>query len=159
VFSINTNGTGLSTAIVNGVAAVVDAARFDIYVQAYNDPGEVIDVVGNFVLKVEPDPAGGTDPLTGAVCLAIPAQQLADNFTGPKAILVGPDGVNDSITQNHPGPVYCFNVTPKANATVAATNAMQIFRAWLRIRAVMPNGSLAFGQDRELLFLVPASAN
>lgn len=159
VFSINTTGTGLSTAIVNGVAAVVDTAKFDIYVQAYNDPTEVIDVVGAFVLKVEPDPAGGTDPVTGDVCLAIPVQQLADNFTGPKAIANGPDGVNDTITQDHPGPVYCFNVTPKANSSVAATSSMQVFRAWLRIRAITPNGALAFGQDREMFFLVPASGN
>jgi hypothetical protein len=159
VFSINTSGTGLGTAIVNGVAAVLGTAKFDVYIQAYNDPAEVIDVVGNFVLKVEPDPNGGNDPVSGAVCLPIPVQQLADNFTGPKALVVGADGVNDTITQINPAPIYCFNVTPKANSTVAATASPQIFRAWLRVQAITPNGSIALGQDRQILFLVPGAGN
>ncbi|MEP6784020.1 MAG: hypothetical protein ABI983_10140 [Acidobacteriota bacterium] len=157
VFSINTNGAGLATAVVSGVAAELAAAKLDVYAQAYNDASEFIDVVGAFMLRVEPIPAGGTDPATGNVCLTIPAQQLADNFTGPKAI-AGPDGHIDTITQVATGEIYCFAVVPKANSTVAATTAVQVFRAWIRIRAVRPNDrALVLSADREVFFLVPRS--
>jgi len=154
VYSINTNGAGLAAAIDNGVAAVLDSVRFDVYVQAYNDPAESIDVVDNFMLKIEPDPSGGTDPANSSVCVTIPPAQLADNFTGPKAV-AGADGINDTISQSDLASLYCFNVTPKANSTVPATAAPQVFRAWLRILAVKPGGSPILGQDRAIFFLVP----
>lgn len=156
VYSINTNGSGgLATAIDNGVAAVLDSVRFDVYVQAYSDPAESIDVVDNFMLKIEPDPSGGIDPASGSVCLTIPLPQLADNFSGPKAG-AGSDGINDTISLSDLASLYCFNVTPKANSTVPATAAPQVFRAWLRILAVKPGGSPILGEDRAILFLVPA---
>ena len=158
VFSIDTSGTGLATSIVKGVDAELNAAAFDVYVQAYNDAAEVIDVVGNFMFAVEPDPNGGTDPETDAICLAIPVGQLADNFTGPNAG-AGPDGINDTITQANPGPLYCFNVTAKATTTVPATNSMQTFHAWLRVLAIKPDGTLVLGADREVFFLVPAAGS
>jgi len=155
VYSINTTGVGLVTAIDNGVAAVLDSVRFDVYVQAYSDPAESIDVVDNFMLKIEPDPSGGIDPASGSVCLTIPLPQLADNFSGPKAG-AGGDGIKDTISQSDLASLYCFNVTPKANSTVPATAAPQVFRAWLRILAVKPGGSPILGQDRAIFFLVPS---
>jgi hypothetical protein len=156
VYSINTNGSGgLANAIDNGVSAVLHSARFDVYVQAYSDPAESIDVVDNFMLMIEPDPDGGIDPASGSVCLTIPLDQLADNFSGPKAG-AGADGINDTISQSDLASLYCFIVTPKANSTVPATAAPQVFRAWLRILAVKPGGSPILGQDRAIFFLVPA---
>ena len=155
VLSANANGTGLSTSIVNGVVAILNSARFSVYVQAYNDPSETTDVVGNFMLKVEPDPAGGTDPVTGEVCVSFPASQLADNFIGPKALVVGTDGVPDTITQVNPGPFFCFKVTPKPNTVIPQTTTEQTFRAWLRVLAIKPNGTIVLGPDREILFIVP----
>ena len=160
VFSIGSAGTGLGPSIVNGVVAVLDSARFDIYALAYNDAAEVIDVVGNFMLKVEPDPAGGTDPVTSGTCVVFPAAQLADNFTGPKATVAAPDGVDDTIGQVNAGPLYCFNVVPKANTTVVAAAAAQTFRAWLRVLAINPaGGAFTLGPDREVLFIVPPAGN
>jgi len=155
VYSINTTGAGLDIAIDHGVAAVLDSVRFDVYVQAYSDPAESIDVVDNFMLKIEPDPSGGIDPASGSVCLTIPLPQLADNFSGPKAG-AGGDGIKDTISQSDLASLYCFNVTPKANSTVPATAAPQVFRAWLRILAVKPGGSPILGQDRAIFFLVPS---
>jgi hypothetical protein len=154
VFSIPITGAGLAAAVTRGVATVLHSIKFDVYVVAQNDPAEPIDVVGNFLLKVEPDPSGGTDPASNDVCMTIPVEQLADNCTGPSCS-VGSDGTLDTILQVNPDPFYCFNVTPKANSTVPATSAAQIFRAWLRVLAIKPGGSLVLGQDREVFFLVP----
>jgi hypothetical protein len=160
VFSIGTIGTGLSTSIVDGVVAVLNTVKFDVYVQAYNDAAETTDVVGNFMLKVEPDPTGGTDLVTGRVCLAFPGTQLSDYFTGPKALVAAADGVNDTIRQVNPGPLYCFNVIPKANKVIAATAYEQTFRAWLRVLAMKPTGgTFVLGPDREVNFIIPPIVN
>jgi hypothetical protein len=156
VFTVGATGTDLSTAIVNGVDAVLKSARFQVTVQAYNDAGETIDVVDDFILKVEPDPIGGSDPITGDVCTSFEPGLLEDNFTGPQAVVPGGDGVDDSISGGTLGSVYCFKVTPKANTTVVATASEQVFHAWLRVIAVKPNGTLALGIDREIGFIVPA---
>jgi hypothetical protein len=154
VFSINTTGSGLGSAVVSGISAVANSAQFDVFVLAYADPAESLDSVDAFVLSVDPDPAGGTDAETNAVCLTIPLPQLVDNFSGPKAI-PGADGINDTITQTNVNLLYCFQVTAKANSTVPATSAPQFFHAWLRILAIAPTRTIALGPDRELFFVVP----
>jgi len=154
VFSIKTDGTGLSNAIVDGVEAIVSTTTSDMYVEAYNDAAETTDVIGNFLLKVEPDPSGGTDPLGGGACVSFPPADLADNFTGAQAD-TGSDGVYDTITNTSLGAFYCFNVTPKANSTVPATTSPQKFHAHLRSRAIRPDGTFTFGIDRQVIFLVP----
>ena len=160
VYSISTAGTGLSTAVVNGVSAVVGAAKFDIHIQAYNDAAETTDVVGNFIQRIEPDPSGGTDPVTSATCVTFSAAQLSDHFTGPKTLSAVADGVVDTINLASPGLSYCFKVIPKANTTVAATAVQQTFRAWLRVVAVKPSGgTFIVGQDRPVDFIVPAAGS
>ena len=159
VFSIATNGTGLGTSIVDGVYALLASIKFDVYVQAYNDAAETVDVVGSFMSKVVPDPTGGTDPSLGT-CVTFPSSQLADNFTGPKALTKAADGVNDTIKQVTPGSLYCFNVTPKENTTVAPKTDVQTFKAWLKVLAIRPTGgTFALGADRPVLFIVPPSVN
>ena len=161
VYSINTTGTGLGSSIVDGVFALLATIKFDVYVQAYNDPAATIDVVGDFMQKVEPNPAGGTDPVTGSVCVTIPLLGgMADKWTGPKAVVAGADGTNDTILGVNPGNYYCFDVVPKANTTVAATTTVQTFTAWLRVLAQKPTGgTFSLGKDRQVLFLVPPVIN
>ena len=162
VYSINTDGTGLSTSIVNGVYAILASIKFDVYVQAYNDPAATIDVIGDFMQKVEPTPAGGTDPVTGGVCVSFPAAQLADRWVGPKALAAGTDGVWDTIKAVNPGSLYCFNVVPKANTIVTPTSSAQIFTGWLKVLAQKPapaTGTFALGTDRQVLFIVPPIVN
>src|SRR5205823_3103341 len=132
------------------------------YVQAYNDPAATIDVVTDFMLKVQPDPAGGTDPVTGGVCVTFPVSQLADNWTGPKALTGPGDGVNDTIKAVNPGSLYCFDVVPKPNTVVTPTSSAQVFTAWLRVLAQKPapaTGTITLGSDRQVLFLVPPIVN
>jgi hypothetical protein len=142
---------------VNGVGALLNTVKYDIYVLAYNDPAETTDVVGNFMLSVEPDPTGGSDPVTGEMCMTFPPERLADNFTGPKALVMGADGVPDTVTQTNPAPVLCFKVTPKPNTVIPPTATDQTFRAWLRVLAIKPGGTIVLGPDRDVLFIVPAA--
>ncbi len=160
VYSVNTDGTGLSTSIVNGVYAILASIKFDVYVQAYNDAAATIDVVGDFMQKVEPLPGGGTDPVTGGVCVTFPVAQLADKFVGPKALVAGADTVNDTIKAVNPGNLYCFNVVPKANTIITPGPSAQLFTAWLKVLAVKPSGgTFALGSDRQVLFVVPPLVN
>jgi hypothetical protein len=158
IWTVDTAGSGLGNQIVNGVGALLNTVKFDIYVLAYNDPAETTDVVGNFMQSVEPDPTGGTDPATGDVCVTFPPGELADNFTGPKALIAGADGVPDTIAQTNPAPVYCFKVTPKPNSVIPQTTTQQTFRAWLRVLAIKPNGIITLGPDRDVLFIVPPAS-
>jgi hypothetical protein len=159
VYSISTGGTGLSTSIVDGVFALLNTIKFDVYVEAYNAPGETIDVVTSFVDKVDPQPGGGTDPVTGTACVTFPATQLADLRNTPKA-LPGPGDIAETIKQVNPGSFYCFSVVPKPNTTVKATTSPQTFKAFLKVNAVKPTGgTFALGTDREVLFIVPPVLN
>ncbi|MGZ3455866.1 MAG: hypothetical protein ACXWUG_02175 [Polyangiales bacterium] len=159
VYSINTTGSGLSTSIVDGVYALLASIKFDTYVEAYNGAGEPIDVVDSFMEKVEPQPTGGTDPVTGTACVTFPASQLADARHSPKA-LAGAGDIKETILQVNPGNYYCFSVTPKPNTTVKPTTAPQTFRAWLKVNAVKPaGGTFTLGSDREVLFIVPPVLN
>ena len=161
VFSINVDGSGLGASIVDGVYAILASIKFDVYVQAYNDAGSgAVDVVSDFMQKVEPQPSGGTDPVSGGVCVTFPAAQLADNWVGPKALSAGADGVSDTIKQVNPGNLYCFNVVPKPNTVVPATTSVQTFTAWLKVVAAKPTGgTFALGSDRQVLFLIPPVLN
>ena len=158
VLSISSDGTGLGPAVVKGVSALLASAQYDLYVQVYNDPSEVIDVVGSFIQKIEPDPAGGTDSGSGTACATFPAGLLADQRVGPKASSLGTDGVYDTITQTNPGPTFCFKITAKANTTVASTGTDQFYKVWVRVLAVKPNGAFVLGPDKPVVFYVPPAA-
>ena len=160
VFDLQYSGSGLGDVVVSGVVALLKAITFDVHVAAYNDAAETTDVVTNFVLKVEPQPTGGTDPVTGGTCVSFPASQLADAFVGPKALTAGTDGVNDTIKALNPGSLYCFDVVPKPNTAIVAKADPQIFRAWLSVIAAKPSGgTYLLGADREVIFLVPPIVN
>jgi hypothetical protein len=160
VFSINTDGTGLSTGIITGVGALLNAIAFDVHVRAYKEPTDAIDAVDAFVQDLPPQPSGGTDPVTGGVCVTFPSTSLADRYTGPKAI-TGADGENETITGLNPGKLYCFKVVPKPNTTVPATVDPQTFTAWVSVVGdkIGGGGSVTLGKDRQVLFIVPPRLN
>jgi hypothetical protein len=165
VYSIFYDGTGLTNSIVDGVAAILATIKFDVHVQA--GPCTVagtagcggtdsIDSVNAFMSSVLPSPSGGVDPSIGT-CVSF-TNPLADRFTGPKAT-AGADGTNETILAVNPGPLYCFNVVPKSNTTVAPISTAQVFHAALQVIAEKAGGSLALGAPRGVLFLVPPIVN
>jgi hypothetical protein len=157
VFSYSTTGAGLPSGLVNAVQATVKSLKHDVYAQLYNDAAETIDVVDSLVQKIEPVPAGGTDLASGTVCASFSAALLRDNFTGPKALVAAPDGVNDGIAQvGGPQGQYCFRLTPKPNATVPSTVGTQVHKIWLRLLAIRPSGGThLLGADVPIYFIIP----
>ncbi len=152
-------GAGLSTAIVDGVAAILNTVKFDVYVRAIDDTTDTVDAVNAFMEKVEPQPTGGTDPVTGSVCEVFSATLLADKYSTPKA-LAGAGDIKETITSLNPGKYYCYNVVPKPNTTVVATSVVQTFKATLRVLADKPTGgTFTLGADRDVLFIVPPVIN
>jgi hypothetical protein len=161
VFSFYSSGTGLGTSVVDGVVALLNSIKFDVYVEAYNGTGESIDVVSTFMSKVEPQPSGGKDPVTGSTCVTFPSSQLADVRNTPKA-LPGAGDIAETIKAVNPGSFYCFAVTPKPNTTITPGATAKTYRAWLKVNAVKPppaGGTFTLGSDREVLFLVPPAVN
>jgi len=161
VFSYS--GSALADNLVTAVVAQWKSLpKPDVFVQLYNDPAETIDVVTSFVQKVEPVPAGGTDPVTGAVCSSFSSMQLRDNFNDPKAIAYVTDGIWDTISEvgGPMGLTYCFNVTLNPNTTVPQTAATKTFKAWMRLVAIKPGGATQIiGADVPIYFTVPALAH
>jgi hypothetical protein len=164
VFDITYSGAGLGDLVVTSVVALLNAIKFDVHVEAIPVMSGTVDPVDAFMKSALPMPAGGTDPVTGKICVTFPATSTADNYTGPKAI-VGADLDKETILGLNPGPLYCFNVVPKPNTTVKPTTAPQVFRANLRTHAdkpappAGPGGSFVLGTDREVLFVVPPALN
>jgi hypothetical protein len=157
IFSLRHDGTGLGSTIVDGVNALLNAIKFDVHVQAIPAAGPV-DSVNAFMQKVEPSPTGGTDPVTGATCVTFSASLLTDRYKTPKAV-AGAGDILETITAVNPGPLYCFNVVPKPNTTVAATAVAQTFTATLRVLAENGTTTLTLGADRDVLFIVPPIVN
>ncbi|MBI2389076.1 MAG: hypothetical protein HYV09_05610 [Deltaproteobacteria bacterium] len=159
VFDLSYDGAGLSDAVVNGVVALVNAIKFDVHVKATPVMSGTVDPVNAFLSNVLPMPAGGTDPVSGGLCVTFPATQTADRFSGPKA-LTGADGSKETILDLSPGPLYCFAVTPKPNTTVKPTTVPQTFTATLQSHAQKPDGtSSPLGVPRQVLFIVPPTLN
>jgi hypothetical protein len=131
--------------------------RSDIRVWMYRDPvsTQPFNEVDTFVERIEPQPLGGSDGISGATCVTFPAMMLADVYTGPRGA-IGTDGIPDTITSSTRGPVYCFDVKPKQNATVARTAAFQVFKVFVRVEARAPSGVWQpLGADRPVVFIVP----
>ena len=163
VFSINTDGSGLSNSIITGVGALLNAIQFDVHVQARTDPtatpaAPLPDTVDAFMSQIAPLPGGGVDPITSGVCVSFPAANEADRYTGPKAT-AGADLTNETITGLTPGKLYCFSVIPKPNVIVPAKSTAQVYRALLSVIAEKAGGSITLGSDREVTFVVPPILN
>jgi hypothetical protein len=157
VFNVNHDGTGLGAQVVDGVVALLNAITFDVHVQAAPTVGEAYDAVDTFMSAVQPSPSGGTDPSAGAACITF-TNPLADRYHTPKAVAGGGD-INETILGVAPGPLYCFNVLPKANTVVLQTSSVQVFHASLQVIAENGSGTIPLGTPREVLFIVPPIVN
>lgn len=144
----DSTGNGVSTSVVDGIAALANGLKFDIHVQAQDvDPG----TVDNFMLKLVPNLSG----MAGAsMCITMTPSPLQDNFTGPKAT-AGADGTLDTFPGIGGGLQICFDVIPKTNTTVMPTDMPQFFRAQLQVKGVTGMNTVNLGTPRDVFFLVP----
>jgi hypothetical protein len=148
-FSFNdTNGNGVGDAVTSGIVALANGLKFDIHVEATDVDPLTVD---SFMLKLVPN-LSGVGP--AAMCITMTPTPLVDNFTGPKAT-AGMDGVLDTFPQISGGNQICFDVVPKMNTTVMATDQPQIFHAQLQVKGVTGANTVNLGVPRDVFFLVP----
>ncbi len=160
VFDVYNDGSGLSDSVVNAVKGLLKGLLLDVRVVAVSDPvvpPMYVDSVDEFVDTVTVSQMGGDDPTDpGVPCVIIPAQSLADHWTGPKGLLAAPDMYNETVLGVVPTTKICFNITPKQNTTVPQTDQAQVFHAVLQVKAKKSaNSEIDLGAPRDVLFVVP----
>lgn len=117
VYEISANGSGLGTAIVDGIERLL--ANFsDIGARLVDDPGDGVDAVTAFVERLVADSAAPHPCTQGLTTVDTNADGWPDTFLGVET-----------------GSVVCFDVVLKTNQTVPSTGTPQYFSANLEILA------------------------
>ena len=142
------NGNGVGDAVVSGIVALANGLKFDIHVEAKDVDPMTVD---RFMDKLVPN-LSGTGP--AAMCISMAPAPLQDNFNGPKAA-PGADGVLDTYPGIGGGAQVCFDVVPKMNTSVMATDQPQFFHALLQVKGVAGGNTVNLGTPRDVFFLVP----
>jgi hypothetical protein len=137
-FLISGTGTGLGNAIVTAIQALANFAVLDVgadIVDNQDAGGETVNAVLSFVDHLAANPAAP------APCTA-----------GLTAVDQSPvDSILDTFTNVQPGSTACFDVIPKMNTTVMATDQPQIYTASIN---VIGDGVTTL-DTRVVYFLVP----
>lgn len=147
-FSVDSaTGNGVTTSVANGIIALANGLILNVYVQARDvDPSTVDRFVEKLVPNLSPN---------AQMCITMTASPLQDNYTGPKALTMAPDGILDTFPGVKVGQKICFDVHPKQNDVVMNTEEPQLFRAQLLVKGRANNNTFDLGQPREVFFLVP----
>jgi hypothetical protein len=138
-FSIGSDGAGLGENLVRAIEQFTENVPLRVDAVPENDPTNPggVDAVESFVLRLETNTSEAT--VEGRLCTNLD--------TGDE----NGDGFPDHFPRVFPGTTVCFDILPKPNQTVPASEAPQLFRA--RVRVI---GDLSTPLDeREVLFLVP----
>lgn len=125
----------VSDVVVSAIKALTNYATLDIGALAQDDVSDAIDAVLAFVDKLE------ANTTSGAPCT--PGLPVEDRLLS--------DGVNDTFPKVMPGTRVCFDILPRQNTTVPATDKPQLFKAFV---TVWGNGVTQL-ETREVYFLVP----
>jgi hypothetical protein len=144
VFSIPGNGSGLDSQVVNAIGVLANQVPIEVTTDARDDPSDSVDTVVEFIDYIEPSTAGGwEDPADPSrVCVGgLDVADLYDPF----------DGRPDSFTGVLPGTIVCFDIYPKRNESVPATDSPQTFLCEID---VIGDGITVL-DTREVYFLVP----
>lgn len=118
VFAIESDGTGLGVAVIDGVERLIDSGTAWISATLTDDPSDGVDTLAAFVDRVE---ALETAP---APC----TQGLVAVDENPPG-----DGVPDTFVDVPPGSITCFELVLKTNDTVTPTLPPSVFGATFEI--------------------------
>ena len=137
---LHSNGTGVSTGIVNAIKAISVGSQFDVTAKAVNDATNANGVDATKFIKAlrardEGDPANNC-----------PAHAATDS---------NGDGIKDTFTAVVVGTPVCFEIIPAINTTVPPSKVPQFYKALINVVGVQGNVQL---DNREVLFLVPPSS-
>ncbi len=133
IFTVDGQGNGLGNAITRAIAVLASYAPLDIGNRITDDPSDSVNAVVAFVDHLEATPAAGSP------CANIPA------------VDTNSDSYLDTFPDATPGTTVCFDVIPKTNTTVPATEVPQMFQATITV-----TGDAVTDLDsRDVYFLVP----
>ncbi len=138
VYTISSDGTGLSSLIVDAVEEL--AGNIPIRVDAIprDDASDAVDAVASFVERIETNTSGAE--VLGRICTA--TLETADGDG---------DGFPDHFPRVLPGTSVCFDIVARPNQTVPATTAPQLFRATIEV----VGDRFTPLDERAIYFLVP----
>jgi len=135
VFNILPDGTGLGDQVVNAVVALATQVPISVSTHAVDDPADTVDAT-IFIDHIVPNTMG--DPIIGCA-------------GGLPAADTDGDTWYDTFTRVLPGTKVCFDIYPRMNTTVPATEEPQLFRATIQ---VIGDG-ITILDTRVVYFLVP----
>jgi hypothetical protein len=137
-FLTNSSGTGVSSSITAAIQAISVGSTYDIWAKTSNDstnPGGVD--ATKFIKSIRAMEAGDTKNS----CSANTAKDTDS------------DGVKDTFESVLVGTPICFELIPKMNETVQATESAQFFIAYINM--IGDPGTVDLGDKRTIVFLVP----
>ncbi len=138
VFTIPSDGSGLSTTIVDAVDQLARNVPIRVDAVPRDEPSDAVDAVVEFIDYLETNTSGRT--VMGRVCT-----------TGLTTADGNGDGRPDYFPRIFPGTSVCWDIVPKSNVTVPPRPEPQIFVAHIDVI-----GDLFTPLDtRRVFFLVP----
>lgn len=166
IFSVYPNGAGTSDRIVDGVKALLRGIKVEVRVLAVSVTppflscgAGLVDAVDDFIEYIEVFQQGQVeDPSApGNFCETLDINDLRDEWSGPRGVVMGPDSYNETATNVTPGIRICFKVQPKTNSLCPQKNQVQIAKASLLVKAKNEGQAveLDVGEPRDVFFVVP----
>lgn len=134
IYDILPDGIGMDTQIVTGINDLITNLTYDIMVTAVDDPSDSINAITAFVSQVSTNSGDGTT--------------CASGFT---QIDSDSDGIDDTFEDVPSDTCVCFDVIPKTNSIVPATDELQVYK--VKIEITRGNGILL--SEHNVYFVIP----
>lgn len=134
VYEILADGSGLGSAIVDGIEQLLTSITHEISANLVDDPSDAINTIAAFVERLEADNSLPEPCSQGLTVLDTNGDATPDTFVGVE-----------------PGSVVCFNVVVKTNQMVPPAGEAQYFSADLQIIA----DGISVLESRSVHFRVP----
>ncbi len=144
-YEIASDGTGLGTQVINAIQTLARQVPMDISARAVDvveGPGDAVDATV-FIDRLVPNTTDAVADPRSPTHICVPGLPLGDGD--------GDTVADDYFADVTPGTFVCFDIYPRENTTVPATDAPQLFRAQIE---VLGNSSTVL-DTRDVFFLVP----
>jgi hypothetical protein len=141
VYTTGWDGTGLGSEIVDGIETMAHQVPIDVSAAARDDDTDMVDAT-YFIASIVPNLVGGvTDPADPSIiCVGgLPV----DDMDG--------DTVLDTFVGILPGTPVCFDITPRMNDIIEATEEPQVFKAYIDV----VGDGITVLDSRDVYFLIP----
>ncbi len=141
VYNIPGDGSGLGDQVINAVATLANQVPLDVTTSPRDDDTDLVDAT-IFIDHIEPNTVDSIeDPMhPGVFCVP-----------GLSAIDADGDTLLDTFIDVLPGTSVCFDIYPRMNATVPATEEPQVYMAYVDVIG----DDITVLDTRDVYFLIP----